>query len=504
MLIDGAKALPEIADAIAQRRRIRPHHRLAHGAGTSSSCRGQPGTARSACCWPSWPSASTCACWSGPARPCPPFTPPAPRSREPLANLTRATRRSRPASRSARAPVPLPPREDGRDRRRARLRRRHRPDRRRRRPLRHRRPTRRAAVSAGTTSPPGCAARPWPTSASTSRALARADRRAAAGPAAAAGRPASAPSRSCARWPRTCTTRARAATSGSSRATCGRCSSAQRADLPREPVPVGAGDRRRSSPTSCATRRTPISGSWSCCRPRPNNGAEDTRGQLGVLVDADDGGGATARRPRSARFPRADRADPLYVHAKVAVVDDRWLTSARPTSTPTRSSTTPRCAWSPTTPSSPATRGCGCGPSTSSWIEAEVAARTGRHAWSTSTGGRSPHEQLRAPARRRAAHAPAARAAGRLAPLAAAARAAAGPDRRRLTHVPDAYDLARALGRPRSRRPARSTAPARGPSARPLGPAAAARRPAGVLRFARAHRMLTAGYLSCSRSAGCG
>ena len=31
------------------------------------------------------------------------------------------------------------------------------------------------------------------------------------------------------------------------------------------------------------------SGWWSCCPARPNNGADDTRGQLGVLVEADDG-----------------------------------------------------------------------------------------------------------------------------------------------------------------------------------------------------------------------
>ena len=58
---------------------------------------------------------------------------------------------------------------------------------------------------------------------------------------------------------------------------------------------------------------------------KANNGAEDTRGQTRVLIDADDGGGrflaATIRSMSATR----DRADPLYVHAKVAVVDDRWL-----------------------------------------------------------------------------------------------------------------------------------------------------------------------------------
>jgi len=58
---------------------------------------------------------------------------------------------------------------------------------------------------------------------------------------------------------------------------------------------------------------------------KANNGAGDTQGQLGQLVQADDGNhrllGATIR----SMSPSRDRADPLYVHAKVAVVDDRWL-----------------------------------------------------------------------------------------------------------------------------------------------------------------------------------
>jgi phosphatidylserine/phosphatidylglycerophosphate/cardiolipin synthase-like enzyme len=53
---------------------------------------------------------------------------------------------------------------------------------------------------------------------------------------------------------------------------------------------------------------------------RPNNGADDTRGQLGVLVDAD----------RHDRFLACTLYQPgaqqqVYVHAKIAIVDDRWL-----------------------------------------------------------------------------------------------------------------------------------------------------------------------------------
>jgi phosphatidylserine/phosphatidylglycerophosphate/cardiolipin synthase-like enzyme len=57
---------------------------------------------------------------------------------------------------------------------------------------------------------------------------------------------------------------------------------------------------------------------------RANNGQDDTRGQLGVLAEADDGNDrflAATLRSRT-----GSRDDPLYVHAKVGIVDDRWLT----------------------------------------------------------------------------------------------------------------------------------------------------------------------------------
>lgn len=57
---------------------------------------------------------------------------------------------------------------------------------------------------------------------------------------------------------------------------------------------------------------------------KANNGHDDTRGQVSVLIDADDGHDrflAATIRARS-----GDREDPLYVHAKVGIVDDRWLT----------------------------------------------------------------------------------------------------------------------------------------------------------------------------------
>ena len=57
---------------------------------------------------------------------------------------------------------------------------------------------------------------------------------------------------------------------------------------------------------------------------KANNGHDDTVGQLGVLAAADDGAGrmlATTLRSLS-----GERDDRLYVHAKVGIVDDRWLT----------------------------------------------------------------------------------------------------------------------------------------------------------------------------------
>jgi phosphatidylserine/phosphatidylglycerophosphate/cardiolipin synthase-like enzyme len=57
---------------------------------------------------------------------------------------------------------------------------------------------------------------------------------------------------------------------------------------------------------------------------KANNGHDDTRGQLGVLVEADDGGERFLAA--TIRSLSGERDDPLYVHAKVGIVDDRWLT----------------------------------------------------------------------------------------------------------------------------------------------------------------------------------
>jgi phosphatidylserine/phosphatidylglycerophosphate/cardiolipin synthase-like enzyme len=57
---------------------------------------------------------------------------------------------------------------------------------------------------------------------------------------------------------------------------------------------------------------------------KPNNGADDTRGQLGVLALADDGDGRFLAATMQART--GEVTGPLYVHAKVGIVDDEWLT----------------------------------------------------------------------------------------------------------------------------------------------------------------------------------
>jgi phosphatidylserine/phosphatidylglycerophosphate/cardiolipin synthase-like enzyme len=53
---------------------------------------------------------------------------------------------------------------------------------------------------------------------------------------------------------------------------------------------------------------------------RPNNGVDDTRGQLGLLVESDED-----ERFLACTLYQPTRADQVYVHAKIGIVDDRWL-----------------------------------------------------------------------------------------------------------------------------------------------------------------------------------
>jgi phosphatidylserine/phosphatidylglycerophosphate/cardiolipin synthase-like enzyme len=57
---------------------------------------------------------------------------------------------------------------------------------------------------------------------------------------------------------------------------------------------------------------------------RPNNGADDTRGQLSLLADAD--GDRRRFLATTIQARTGDTTDAAYVHAKVGIVDDRWLT----------------------------------------------------------------------------------------------------------------------------------------------------------------------------------
>ncbi|HEY2353802.1 MAG TPA: phospholipase D family protein [Gaiellaceae bacterium] len=57
---------------------------------------------------------------------------------------------------------------------------------------------------------------------------------------------------------------------------------------------------------------------------KPNNGADDTRGQLGQLAAA--ASAAPERFFACTLHQRGGDAKPVYVHAKIGIVDDRWLT----------------------------------------------------------------------------------------------------------------------------------------------------------------------------------
>jgi phosphatidylserine/phosphatidylglycerophosphate/cardiolipin synthase-like enzyme len=59
----------------------------------------------------------------------------------------------------------------------------------------------------------------------------------------------------------------------------------------------------------------------------PNNGADDSRGQVGILIDADkESGDDTTRFLACTLYQPGPGGHPVYVHSKAAVVDDAWLT----------------------------------------------------------------------------------------------------------------------------------------------------------------------------------
>jgi phosphatidylserine/phosphatidylglycerophosphate/cardiolipin synthase-like enzyme len=59
----------------------------------------------------------------------------------------------------------------------------------------------------------------------------------------------------------------------------------------------------------------------------PNNGADDSRGQVGVLIEADKQSGDDLTRFLACTlYQPGPGGNPVYVHSKAAVVDDAWLT----------------------------------------------------------------------------------------------------------------------------------------------------------------------------------
>ncbi|HJU35895.1 MAG TPA: phosphatidylserine/phosphatidylglycerophosphate/cardiolipin synthase family protein [Gaiellaceae bacterium] len=59
----------------------------------------------------------------------------------------------------------------------------------------------------------------------------------------------------------------------------------------------------------------------------PNNGADDSRGQVGLLIDADKkSGDDTTRFLACTLYQPGPGGNPVYVHSKAAVIDDTWLT----------------------------------------------------------------------------------------------------------------------------------------------------------------------------------
>jgi phosphatidylserine/phosphatidylglycerophosphate/cardiolipin synthase-like enzyme len=57
---------------------------------------------------------------------------------------------------------------------------------------------------------------------------------------------------------------------------------------------------------------------------KPNAGGDDTRGVLGELIEADADAGRLLACTLYARS--GNLADPIYIHAKIAIIDDNWLT----------------------------------------------------------------------------------------------------------------------------------------------------------------------------------
>ena len=328
----------------------------------------------------------------------------------------------------ARAPGPLPPREDDRRRRRGRVRQRHRPDRPGRRPLRHLRPpgapqarlARRRHADRG----PGGRRR--------RRALRDALARGRGRDAAAADRPRR-PSRGSTHVHRPGRPHRRRghvrrgparATSGSWRPTSARCAPPS-TTIYLENQFLWSPEIVAILATSSGARRATTSGSSSCCPAKANNGQDDTRGQLGVLADADGHEQpALPRRddPLADRRPRRPAVRPRQGrHRRRPLADDRLGQPQRPLAAQRhrderrhrRRGAGPRDARAPV----------GRAPRVSRWTRSPAAppARVVDDALAPDRDGAAAP-----PRRRRAADAPPDRPPGRVEAVAPAARPAAG------------------------------------------------------------------------------
>ena len=235
------------------------------------------------------------------------------------------------------------------------------------------------------------------------------------------------------------------------------------AHLPREPVPLVARDRRRCSPTSCGTRPTSASACSCCCRRNRTTDATTRAASSDASRPPPRPRRSASSRARS--ISAASDAQPVYVHAKIGIVDDRWLTigSANLNEHSLFNDTEVNVVCA-----DPATRArdarFASGASTSS--ATRPSSRATRPSSSTSSGGRSPRSSC-ACSKPAGPHAPARRAARRLPPRRRAARPAQRPARRRLGDSPRRARAARSRRRrsPPARRSRRRTAAAP-PSAR--------------------------------------
>ena len=75
---------------------------------------------------------------------------------------------------------------------------------------------------------------------------------------------------------------------------------------------------------SCAIHQTTVSASSCCSRPSPTTARTTPAASSRRLVRADDGAGRFLATTISART--GELSGPLYVHAKIGIVDDEWLT----------------------------------------------------------------------------------------------------------------------------------------------------------------------------------